>query len=172
MTEGWGSLSDAERIAAVARSAECAGMTAADVAEYINTPIAEKVLAQTSVVNLADCLENLPLLTVRALVNSENYYNSHPTSAKAAAGLDVWAQLKAGSISMYPGTRGRTVVDAAVAVDALTVDDLNILVGLASQDETWCMVSAPLEQGGLGWIDGQLVTAVMVEQALEAFPNG
>ena len=158
----WMSMNDLQRVEAIATSAPCAGMTAQQVADYINTPrdSGQTVLRGIVVQEIIDYL-----------------------SAKGQAG---WAQIEAALANagttaavkavkralQFPGTTipADKLGEAATAMTTaglLVAADVTALSARVTTHVQICLVHAPLEQGGLAWLDPTaLVTAGFVTKAL------
>ena len=163
---GWEQMGELQRIAAVAKSEECAGMTAQEVADYINTPRqVGSTLRGLSAEEVYSAISTLKIAQLEAASVDFDAAANAAAKDKAAAGvvLSVWL-ANVGGVEMAVGSEGRKRLDAAVTAGYLAAADLVALVGRATVPTTWCMATAPVAEGGFAWTHD--ATAADVDRAL------
>ncbi len=187
--EWWtdGAASDLQRIAYIARSADCEGMDAAGVADYINLPqVVETRYRDATAAEFWNAMDDASKLLLLELVKQDD----------AGARL-LWANLQVGGVvAVDPDRMSETVAtlagkaqpqskaawDVADTGISATVGGgvkppsgeppkaatfLETLQALCAQETTICIVHAPLEEGGMAWLDpAAAVTAAFVAEAL------
>lgn len=166
MIPGWlEMLSDKQRVAAVARSPECAGMTPQQVADYINEP--RRVGTTVRILNTGEVYDALSQETKAKLsAASEDYQvaTSAPEKQKAAAGGAFYDRCWCpDGLKLSPGGKGLAELDTAIAAGYVTASDKAALLVLATVPTMICLRTVELADGGLGWSEHRASEAEVVE---------
>ena len=182
-----GAVSDAERIAYIARSADCKGMDAAQIADYINEPqVVETRYRDATAAEFCGAMNDASKLLFMGLVKAGDeaatlldWNLSHGLTVAVDPDRISETVRVLAEKGFVPATKagwdvvaGTVAAMAGLKVEAVeepekTLTFLETLQALCSVQRTITLVHAPLEDGGMAWLDpAAAVTAQFVEQAL------